>query len=382
MFKTLSELKQVFSVSDLRSVIFFVTGNCNLRCRFCFYSANLNRHDDLSLEQIRTIARTTGPFWKLLVSGGEPFLRTDLVEILSEFRRYCGIETIDLPTNGWYTDRIVSTVEEFCTRHPDVQLTITISLDAMGDLHDRLRQAPGCFERAVGTLKALSGLKLRFPRLRTVVCSVLTQENARSLGELFDFVRDHLPEADEHSVEIERDSDRTTADFGVRRGLTDDLMRLVLKSLAIVRARVRRPRRNRGVPVAVSRLMHSGMVLTSTRLKIARIHGKLWPFRCVAGRSIVVINSRGELSPCELRPEKIDLARYGYDVGQAMRSSEFAKTTQRIVCERCDCTHSTFLVQSMRQSGLFFLTRVPLAGLVDRWDSEDPHDPVAPPPEG
>ena len=79
--------------------LLFVTAACNFRCPFCCYADNLNQGGDLSLDQMKAIARTSGRFRNLLVSGGEPFLRKHLAEIFREFRRHCGIEIIEIPTN-------------------------------------------------------------------------------------------------------------------------------------------------------------------------------------------------------------------------------------------------------------------------------------------
>src|SRR5262249_49153220 len=81
-------------------LIFFVTSKCNAKCDFCFYWDQLNRQGDLSVDEIRKISATMPRFQRLLFSGGETFMRKELVEIVSLFHRQNGVATINLPTNG------------------------------------------------------------------------------------------------------------------------------------------------------------------------------------------------------------------------------------------------------------------------------------------
>ncbi len=83
-----------------RSLFLFVTSRCNSLCRTCFYFDKLNSKDDLTFGQIRRIAETAPPFETLWISGGEPFLREELAEIISLFARRNRIRNVNLPTKG------------------------------------------------------------------------------------------------------------------------------------------------------------------------------------------------------------------------------------------------------------------------------------------
>ena len=63
-------------------LIFFVTSRCNAKCDFCFYWDHLNHQGDLTLDEIRKISATMPPFHRLLFSGGETFMRKELVDIV------------------------------------------------------------------------------------------------------------------------------------------------------------------------------------------------------------------------------------------------------------------------------------------------------------
>ena len=92
--------KAVFRPKQLESVFLFVTSTCNSLCRTCFYWDELNKGQDLTFEQLERVSETAPQFHKLWISGGEPFLRKELAEIIALFYRNNGMRHVNLPTNG------------------------------------------------------------------------------------------------------------------------------------------------------------------------------------------------------------------------------------------------------------------------------------------
>src|SRR6516225_11217948 len=90
---------------EFNSLFLFVTSRCNSLCRTCFYFDKLNSRDDLTFAEIDRISQTAPPFHKLWISGGEPFMRNELAEILVLFIRRNGVHNINLPTNGLLPDK-------------------------------------------------------------------------------------------------------------------------------------------------------------------------------------------------------------------------------------------------------------------------------------
>src|ERR1700730_13501133 len=67
---------------------------------------------------------------------------------------------------GHSTSRILSQAEEMLRRCQGQKIKIGISLDGVGEDHDRLRGIPGLFYRAVATVRGLADLKRHYPNLR------------------------------------------------------------------------------------------------------------------------------------------------------------------------------------------------------------------------
>lgn len=121
---------------------------CNLNCKHCRVSEK-NDKKQLSLKQAKELLAQlwyTGTT-KLNLSGGEPFMREDLFEILEYARKF---EDIVITTNGTLID------EEVCEKlaqYPNIKLSI--SLDGMEETHDSFRRKKGTFRKVIDTLPLL-----------------------------------------------------------------------------------------------------------------------------------------------------------------------------------------------------------------------------------
>ncbi|MFH0986172.1 MAG: radical SAM protein [Candidatus Omnitrophota bacterium] len=185
-----SRFEKSHSLSDL---IFFVTNRCNMSCGFCFLSGSLNKNVDaeLTLEEIGLIAaRAKGSVDKVLLTGGEPFIRKDLADIAKAFYSAGGIRKINVNTNGFYTDRLKEFLDRMISDCPEVRLTIQVSIDAPEVIHNRMRGSGEAYGHAVNTLKLLLEYRDRHPQISNVVAGVtLSADNFMHLGELLAVLR-------------------------------------------------------------------------------------------------------------------------------------------------------------------------------------------------
>ncbi|MEK7838189.1 MAG: radical SAM protein, partial [candidate division NC10 bacterium] len=85
MYSPVRHLPSVLWKRKPIQLTFFVTRTCNLRCPFCFYLAAAappaDEAPELSLEEVRRISRSLGNLLWLAFTGGEVFLRPELVEM-------------------------------------------------------------------------------------------------------------------------------------------------------------------------------------------------------------------------------------------------------------------------------------------------------------
>lgn len=127
-----------------------VTYRCNARCTMCNrYKAPSLPEEELSIETIKKLP----PMSFTNITGGEPFIRPDLGEIVEEL--YKKSDRIVISTNGYFTDRII----ELCKKFP--QVGIRISIEGLEKTNNEIRGLEDGFRRGVDTLKKLRAMGMK-----------------------------------------------------------------------------------------------------------------------------------------------------------------------------------------------------------------------------
>jgi MoaA/NifB/PqqE/SkfB family radical SAM enzyme len=137
---------------------FAITMRCNSRCKHCNIW-QLKPQNELTIEEIRKFAEAN-PFFKIIeLTGGEPFIRNDIVEIASTFSKYShGLYAITMPTNSLVSkDLILSKVREMLKLKQ--KIVVTLSLDGYRELEDNIRGVNGNYDKVISLYKEFSELK-------------------------------------------------------------------------------------------------------------------------------------------------------------------------------------------------------------------------------
>lgn len=171
------------------NLTFSVSYRCNSRCQTC--NVWRKRVQDLSLDEYEQIFRKLGktPYW-LTFSGGEPFLRPDLIDIALAAYRHCRPGIINIPTNGLLVERVVAGVERLAREAPHASVVINLSLDGVGERHDQIRGVSGNYVKLRETYAGLRALNL--PNLTIGIHSVISQLNINEFIPLHQHVRQEL----------------------------------------------------------------------------------------------------------------------------------------------------------------------------------------------
>lgn len=125
-----------------------VTYRCNARCTMCNrYKCPSKPDEEISLDTIKKLPK----MYFTNITGGEPFIREDLPDIVREL--YKKSDRIVISTNGFFTDRIIKLCEEF----PNVG--IRISIEGLEDTNNKIRGLDDGFNKGYSTLKKLVEMK-------------------------------------------------------------------------------------------------------------------------------------------------------------------------------------------------------------------------------
>lgn len=347
--KTLSREIKSMRNKSLETLIFFVTGRCNAKCGHCFYWENLGpKQFGLTLENIEKVATSMPNFGSLLLSGGEPTLRADLPQLISIFHKHNNIRTVSIPTNGLLPERIASLAEKIAQISPDLFITFNLSIDGFAETHDQIRGVPGNFDAAIRTLQMIRDLSKRYANVYAYVNTVIFADNYDEIVPFAKYIESEGL-ADAHYFEIIRGDPPEVR----LKAVPPEKLRAVYEAVTPIQERylVRIANRSRkGIVKRWRQMADVGNLLNRYRHQW-RVHSldTKWDFTCTAGESIGVIDYNGHTRICELREDNVNLADFDYDFSQAWNTATLRKEAAIAKSHACDCTHTCFVNNSMRQ---------------------------------
>jgi MoaA/NifB/PqqE/SkfB family radical SAM enzyme len=297
---------------------------CNSRCLTC--NIWMKREDELRMDEWDRVFQSLGraPFW-FTVSGGEPFMFRDLVPLCQSLYKHCRPGIINIPTNSLMYKTIPAKVEEICKTCPDSQVIINLSLDGVGEKHDRIRGIPGNFEKFEQNFRALRELK--YTNLNVGIHSVISRFNVDDARELFDYgfgikSDSYITEIAEQRVELDT--------VGVDIAPPKDKYAAVIDHL-IDRIEGRKFR-------GISKVTEAFRV-EYYRLVKNVLSEETQVVPCFAGWASTQIYANGEVWPCCIRADNLaNLRDVDYDFRRIWFSPEADRVRTSIRNKECHCT--------------------------------------------
>ncbi len=310
-------------------LVLFINSICNMKCEHCFYWTALNKKDDLTQEELFALSRELGPIENLNLSGGEPFLRKDFAEICAQFISHNGVKQIYVPTNAYFTEKVVEQISRTLEEKTRQLFVAGLSLDGMPEFHDNFRVARHSFEKAMQTYDALAELQKSDPRLRIHCISTATDINMDQIRELTTFLYDRCPQMDHHNLAIIRGDRKNPSLKGPLLGQYEELYEYIRRLWA--------PREEGRYGSIVEPMLQWGKV------KTAREDRQVIP--CTAGRMAAVIHANGDVAVCEQHAPLGNLRRNTFR--EIWTSEEAQRLRQSIADRECHCTTEVFMWPSI-----------------------------------
>ncbi len=161
-------------------VVWNITQRCNLKCKHCYAAGNPDISQELSTAEAKKAIDGFADFGcpVVLFSGGEPFLRADVME-LAAYARQKGLRVV-FSTNGTLiTPELAKEIKALGVSY------VGISIDGTPATHDAFRGVEGAYARSLAAIRACrdAGVKVG---LRVT----LTRANAQELPAIFKLMRE------------------------------------------------------------------------------------------------------------------------------------------------------------------------------------------------
>lgn len=303
-----------------------VSYRCNSRCKTC--NVWLLPNDDLTLDEWDRSFQSLGraPYW-FTFSGGEPTLRKDLPDMVASAYRHCRPGIINIPTNGIQDKIIPGRVEQILAACPESEVIINLSLDGVGENHDRVRGVRGNFERAMRTYAGLKDLKSRYSNFTLGVHSVLSNFTIDWFPELCEFVQTEL-QPDQYITEIAEE--RVELDT-VGLGITPSVEKYSVAIDTLVASL--KDQEIKGISRVTQAFRKQYYEIVKRTL---REHRQIIP--CAAGVASAQIAPNGDVWTCCIRAESMgNLRENDYNFSKVWNSARAGELRRSIKAGECYC---------------------------------------------
>ena len=296
---------------------------CNSRCKTC--NIWKKKTENLKLWEYEKIFKSMGksPYW-ITYSGGEPFLRTDIDKIAELSYKICKPKIINIPTNGLLGDKIVQKVDKIAKACPKSDIIINLSIDGIGEEHDRIRQIPGNYEKVIYTYKKLK--KLKHKNLSVGIHSVISKFNV-----------EHFSQIATHLMNLHPDSYIT--EIAENRVELDTIESDISPKPVLYKA---------AVDFLIHRIKHTKFKGTNKITQAFRIEyyelvkkilrDKTQVIPCYAGIASVQIAPDGDVWSCCIKAKSMgNLRDNNYDFKKIWKNKEFFRERNSIKNKECYC---------------------------------------------
>lgn len=193
------DLVNTFIATSIKAIrptvlIYNCTWVCDARCEMCSNWKHGDRKSDMTLAELEPVFEHD--FWgaveNLNISGGEPTTRNDLPEMVEMFhRRLPRMRKVGINTTGLTPNRAIpmlTRIVEFCGDQ-GLPISIRVSLDGIGDIHNQVRNVKRGFDKACQTIDAMQALAGKHANFQFGIASTIFATNLEDAENILAWAR-------------------------------------------------------------------------------------------------------------------------------------------------------------------------------------------------
>ena len=334
------DLKKIFRLSknltsfkNVTEVAYFVTAQCNFRCDHCFNWKDLKseKKDTITIEELKTFTKSLPKLIRVLLTGGEPFLRKDLDEVCYAFYKNNDVKHISIPTNLSLPNTILM-VEKILKKCPGIYLNISPSLDNLKEKRDKFVHRKNSFKEFLPIYEDLMSLSRKNENLLINIITTFNKNNEKEIDEIFNYITQVL-KPDSYAISLVRS---IMEDGTLQKNLDINKYKdIVEKVYAYNKTR-------RGIKF-VGAKMFSELRYTLRNTVINTYQNKKYIMPCFSGKVRLVLKNDGIVYPCEIfmtEKTKLSLGNlrdYNFNFKKIMESPSYKQVLKYIKTKNCFC---------------------------------------------
>lgn len=291
---------------ELSDAVLMVTSRCNSKCAMCEAWKDKSGVD-LPFESYKRLPATLK---SINISGGEPFLREDLPEVVRSISDKCRKARLVISTNGIEVERIKKQLP--LMMNTVSRLGIRVSVDGIGEVHDRVRGIPGNFAQCIEVINYCKEIGMKDIGIGTTVCK-LNEANISQVKDLADSLNVQFTCTVVHSSPIL---------FGENEAIAPEPKTAIDQLRQIERSYLK------------SSTPKNWFRAYFTEGIIEYIEGRAKRIQCKAGQVFVFIKANGDIFPCNLLDHKMgNMLENGLE--DIIGNSEKVRSVVRACSRKC-----------------------------------------------
>jgi len=361
--------------------VLFVTKNCNARCGHCLLGDHIRHAGELTFDELEKVSASMEDILFFTPTGGEPWLRADLPEIVKVFHRNNHVLNCGIPTNGSMPGRVVEGAREILDSCPGIDLHIDVSIDGIGEEHDQFRGFPGLFDRAITTYKALQELRKHYPNFDVAVQIAVSGYNDEKLPDIYDYLINEAGVSTVFTLLIRGAPKDPGATWSAP--IDPAAANFKIENYENFHRVLEKDNLSRELP-GYTKMPFADFInakrLIRPKLIAKMVRERQFLLPCYAGSLGGAMYSNGDVLACELLTERVlgNVRDFDYDFEKIWQSEKAQETRTWIRDTKCFCTYECFLTVNI----LFTPSMYPLimrewaelkwAELKHRWVSGGP----------
>ena len=321
------------------NLTFSVTNMCQSRCKTCdvwrlYKEKPKLKEKELKINEIEKIFKSIGHVYFFNISGGEPFLRNDLPEIVDLACKYLTPRVIHTPTNAIASDLVIKQTKKILEimkkNNCKAVFTIKPSFDGIGKKHDEIRGVKGNFKKLMKTYNGLKKLQKEYPNLDVGLGTVISRFNFDQIKEIIDYGKKLKPDSYINEIAEER-----SELFTLNKPITPSLEQYK-KAIEFFSKEVRRDIKKKKSLVRITQAFR--LVYYDLVVRIMKEKRQVIP--CYGGIASVHLNAYGDVWPCCILGYKKSMGNlrdFDYDFKKVWHSKQADEVRKFIKQKKCYC---------------------------------------------